>query len=73
MELQVVPIDKRATTAYQNAQAKAAEGETLIDECLEAMKAKEHVPTETTKEFVKSIGPVLKELAKLKSKRAKRG
>ena len=70
-DIQATPVDKRSDEKFTAAEEKAGEGDFLICQCLDAMRAKDPLPVDTLNAYAKSIRSVLKGLETLKPKRKK--
>ena len=64
----MVVSGRHGEAAYVNGQAKKEEGDALIEQCLDLMKAKIDVPSDTIKAYAQSLKQVVAELQKLAKK-----
>jgi biotin carboxyl carrier protein len=64
-----VPSDEFGSDAYLKATEKVEEGETLIEQCLDALKLKISVPSDPIKAYIQSLKHILSEAQKLGGKK----
>ena len=63
-----VQVSKHDDEAFEKGKEAEKQGDALIDQCLDAMKAKDPLPADDVKEFVNSLKAVMKSLNELAKK-----